>query len=169
MSTTSEVEIAEEILRQSGFLEHRAALVDTVEAELLSIYSELDSGLPSTGVDHPVTYQATVQTTFDLISNREINRALYLMQKKNERTFLRKAAHNEDFYVKVLRGKGNDLTQYWYFNFPLKKNETGGGWTGHFSFTLRVGVRDTYPYEIKIRDHLGEADFESFVSQIRSY
>ncbi len=169
MTNPSEAEIAEEILKKSGFLEHRAAVVDAVEIELFSIYSELDDGLPSQRSEQPTTYHGTVQTTFDLIANREIHRTLYLQQSRGERAFLRKAAYDEDFYVKVLRGKGNDFSQYWYFNFPLKKNEIGGGWAGYFSFTFRVGVRDTYPYEIKIRDHLGVEALEAFVERIRGY
>ena len=91
------------------------------------------------------------------------------LQNRDERAFLRKAACDEDFYVKVLRGKGNDFSQYWYFNFPLRKNETGGGWAGHFSFTLRIGVRDVYPCEIKIHDHLGVEALQAFVVRTRGY
>lgn len=169
MTTPSEVEIAEEILWKSGFLEHRAVVVDAVETELYSIYSELDGGISSPRPEQPTAYHGTVQTTFDLIANSGIHRTLYLLQNKSERAFLRKAACDEDLYVKVLRGKGNDFSQYWYFNFPLRKNETGGGWTGHFSFTLRIGVRDVYPYEIKIRDHLGVEPLQAFVVRIRGY
>ncbi len=169
MNAPSEVEIAEEILRKTGFLTHRAALVDTVEAELFAIYSELDSGLPSKRTENPATYQKLVQTVFDLIANRDIHRALYLLQDRGERAFLKKVTHNEDFYVKVIRGKGNDFTQHWYFDFPVQKDASGTGWTGHFKFTLRVGVRDTYPYEFHITDHLPSEIFEDFVHRLRSY
>jgi hypothetical protein len=167
MNNTDEIQVAEEVLRRSGFLANRVVIVNAIENELATIYSELDTGLPSTHLEYPVSYASTIQTVVDLISNREIYRTLYLLQEKSERSFLRRLAHNEDLYVKVLRGKKADYSQYWYFNFPVGKNESGVSWNGHFSFTLRIGVRDTYPYEIKIRDQLGEASFKSFLSHIR--
>ncbi len=169
MSFTGEIKIAEEILQKSGFLTHRAALADAIESELFSIYSELDSGRPSSRTEEPATYQKTVQTVVDLIANREIYRVLYLLQDKRERAFFKKITQNEDFYVKVIRGRGNDFTQYWHFNFPIGKNEDGTAWSGLFALTLRMGVRDTYPYEIRMTDHLPQEVFEDFVQKMRSY
>lgn len=166
MSSISEVDLAKEILLRSGFLLNRSVVVDSVEIELFTIYSEFDSGIAAERGEEPATYEKIIQTVVDLISNNSIHKSLYLAQTKDERAFLKKMAQGEDFYVKVNRGSGKDLCQYWHFDFPVKKTEDKTGWAALFSFTFRVGIRDTYPYEITFKKHLGEEMFESLVGQL---
>jgi len=168
MSSMNEIDLAKEILLKSGFLLNRSQLVNSVEDELFTIYSEFDGGLVNERSEEPVRYQKIIQTVVDLISNGSIYKPLYLAQNKDERAFFKKITLGEDFYVKVNRGSGIDLCQYWHFDFPVKKTESKTEWAVLFSFTFRVGIRDTYPYEITFTKHLGEEDFESMVGMLTS-
>jgi len=168
MGSISEVDLAKEILMKSGFLSNRSQIINSVEDELFTIYSEFDSGHVAERSEDPAKYKKKIQTVVDLISNSSIYRSLYLLQTKDERIFLKKVTQSEDFYVKVERGSGNDLCQYWYFNFPIKKTETKTEWAAFFSFTFRVGVRDTYPYEIIMLKNIDKEMFESFVFNLRN-
>ena len=166
MSSISEVDLAKEILLKSGFLLNRSQVVNSVEDEFFTIYSEFDGGRTAEKSEEPVKYQKIIQTVVDLISNNSIYKSLYLAQTKHERVFLKQITHGEDFYVKVNRGSGNDLCQYWHFDFPVKKTESKSEWAAFFSFTFRVGIRDTYPYEIIFTKHLGEELFDSLVGHL---
>jgi len=166
MSSINEVDLAKEILLKSGFLLNRSRVINSVEEEFFTIYSEFDFGRAAEISEEPVRYQKILQTVVDLISNNSIYKSLYLAQTKDERVFLKKITHGEDFYVKVNRGSGNDLCQYWHFDFPVKKTENKTEWAALFSFTFRVGIRDTYPYEITFTKHLGEEFFDSLVSHM---
>jgi hypothetical protein len=168
MSSISEVDLAKEILLRAGFLVNRSLVVSSVENELFTIYSEFDGGVAAERVEEPVRYEKIIQIIVDLISNNSIYKPLYSAQTKAERAFLKKVTHGEDFYVKVNRGKGNDLCQYWHFNFPVNKTEDKTKWAALFSFTFRVGIRDTYPYEITSKKHLSEDMFDSLVRQLGS-
>lgn len=166
MSSISEVDLAKEILLRSGFLLNRSLVVNAVENELFTIYSEFDSGVAAERADEPARYEKIIQTVVDLIANNSIYKPLYLAQTKDERAFFKKITHGEDFYVKVNRGSGNDLCQYWHFDFPVKKTEDKTEWAALFAFTFRVGIRDTYPYEITFKKHLSEDMFDSMVAQL---
>jgi len=134
-----------------------------------TIYSEFDGGVATERAEEPARYEKIIQTVFDLISNNSIYKPFYFSQTKAERAFIRNVTHGEDFYVKVNRGSGNDLCQYWHFEFPVKKTEDKTEWAALFSFTFRVGIRDTFPYEITFKKHLSEEMFDSLVSQLSSY
>lgn len=166
MSSMSEVDLAKEILLRSGFLLNRSLVVNAVENELFTIYSEFDGGVAPERADEPARYEKIIQTVVDLIANNSIYKPLYLAQTKDERAFFKKITHGEDFYVKVNRGSGNDLCQYWHFDFPVKKTEDKTEWAALFAFTFRVGIRDTYPYEITFKKHLSEEMFDSMVAQL---
>lgn len=168
MTSISEVDLAQEILLRSGFLLNRSLIVNAVEGELIAIYSELDSGFAVKKADEPVRYVEIIQTVVDLMANGSIYKPLYLAQTRDERAFFKKVTHGEDFYVKVNRGNGNDLCQYWCFDFPVKKTEDKTEWASIFSFTFRVGVRDAYPYEINFKKHLGEDMFDIMAGQLSS-
>jgi len=166
MSSISEFDLAKEILLKSGFLLNRSQVVNSIENEFFTIYSEFDGGRTAEKSEEPVRYHRIIQTAVDLISNNSIYKSLYLAQTKEERVFFKKITHGEDFYVKVNRGSGNDLCQYWHFNFPVKKTESKTEWAALFSFTFRVGVRDTYPYEITFIKHLDEELFDCLVNHL---
>ena len=163
-----EVDLAKEILLKSGFLLNRSQVVNSVEDEFFTIYSEFDGGRTAEKPEEPVRYQKIIQTVVDLISNNSIYKSLYFAQTKDERVFLKQITHGEDFYVKVNRGSGNDLCQYWHFDFPVKKTESKTEWAALFSFTFRVGIRDTYPYEIIFTKHLSEELFDSLLGHLNN-
>jgi hypothetical protein len=150
MTEEIEIKIAATILNKSGILENRALIVLELEDELATIYSELDDATTPSDSDEPIQYYTEVQTEFDLISNGEIHRSLYKVQSKEQRFFLRKITHNEDFYLNVTRGEGYNFVQEWNFNFCLKKQDFSIDYDDYFSFSFRVGVRDLYPYEIEV-------------------
>lgn len=166
MSSINEIDLAEKILIKSGFLLNRSQVVNSVEEEFFTIYSELDDGRVTERLEEPVRYKKIIQTVVDLISNNSIYKPLHLAQSREERAFFKKITHGEDFYVKVDRGSDSDLCQYWHFDFPVKKTENKLKWVAHFSFIFRVGIRDTYPYEINFTEHLNPELFEIFACQI---
>jgi hypothetical protein len=58
----NEIDLAKEILLRSGFLLNRSQLVNSVEDELFTIYSEFDGGLVNERSEEPVRYQKIIQT-----------------------------------------------------------------------------------------------------------
>jgi hypothetical protein len=145
-----EIEIAKIILLKSGILENRAIIVQELEKELELIYSEIDGSFNSTSSDTPIRYYEDVQTEFDLISNNEIHRSLYKLQTKEQRLFIRKITHHEDYYFAVNRGQGYNFFQEWDFHFKLKKEDFLVDYDEIFSFIVKIGVRDVFPYEIEV-------------------
>ena len=154
MTEENEIEIAMTILNKAGILENRALIVFELEEELATIYSELDDATTPSSSDTPIQYYSEVQTEFDLISNGEIHRSLYKVITKEQRSYLRKITHHEDFYINVNRGEGYNFVQEWYFNIRLKKEDFLLDYDEHFSFSIKVGVRDLYPYEITIESSI---------------
>jgi len=150
MDENLKIKIAKIILTKTGILENRALIVQEIEEELETIYSELDNSTRPHKSNTPIRYYEEVQTEFDLISNNEIHRSLYKVQTKEQRLFLRKLTHHEDFYFSVNRGSGHNFTQAWSFNFRLRKEDLLLDYDEIFSFTLQVGVRDLFPYDIEI-------------------
>jgi hypothetical protein len=107
----NEIEIIKIILNKSGILENRSLLILELEEELATIYSELDDATKPSITETPIQYYSEVETEFDLISNGEIHRSLYKVLTKEQRLFLRKITHSEDFYFNVHRGEGFNFTQ----------------------------------------------------------
>ena len=163
MTENIKIQIAETILNNAGILENRALIVLELEEELATIYSELDDATTPSNSDEPIQYYTEVQTEFDLISNGEIHRSLYKVQSKEQRFFLRKITHNEDYYLNVTRGKGHNFVQEWSFSFCLKKQEFSIEYDDYFSFSFRVGVRDLFPYEIEVESANNQIDHEKIL------
>ena len=158
MSENVDIDIAKIILNKSGILENRALIVHELEEELATIYSELDNSIEKNDSDTPIRYSSDVQTEFDLISNNEIHRSLYKVQTKEQRLFLRKITHHEDFYFTVTRGEGFNFVQEWDFNLLLKKEDFMFDYNRNFSFKIMVGVRDIFPYEIETYSYIDDID-----------
>jgi len=168
MTEEKEIEIATTILNKAGILENRALIIFELEEELATIYSELDDATLPSSSDTPIQYNSEVQTEFDLISNGEINRSLYKFITKEQRSFLRKITHHEDFYLNVNRGEGYNFVQEWYFNIKLKKEDFLLDFDEHISFSLRVGVRDLYPYEIEIDYFTKQIEYSTLLNYFKN-
>jgi hypothetical protein len=165
MDDDYEIQTAKIILTQTGLFDNRSILVQEIERELETIYSELDNTTHSSKSNTPIRYYEEVQTEFDLISNNLIHRSLNKLQTKEQKIYIRKITHNEDFYFSINRGSGHNFVQEWSFNFRLKKEDFFIDYDETFSFTFKVGVRDPYPYEIDIESFSNVIDKE----KIRSY
>ena len=168
MTEENEIEIAMTILNKAGILENRALIVFELEEELATIYSELDDATTPSSSDTPIQYYSEVQTEFDLISNGEIHRSLYKVITKDQRSYLRKITHHEDFYINVNRGEGYNFVQEWYFNIRLKKEDFLLDYDEHISFSLRVGVRDLFPYEIEIDYFTNHIEYSTLLNHFKN-
>jgi hypothetical protein len=168
MTEENEIEIAMTILNKAGILENRALIVFELEEELATIYSELDDATTPSSSDTPIQYYSEVQTEFDLIANGEIHRSLYKILTKEQRSFLRKITHHEDFYINVNRGEGYNFVQEWYFNISLKKDDFLLDYDEQISFSLRVGVRDLFPYEIEIEYFTNDIEYTSLLNHFKN-
>ena len=168
MTEKNEIEIAMTILNKAGIIENRALIVFELEEELATIYSELDDATTPSSSDTPIQYYSEVQTEFDLISNGEIHRSLYKVITKEQRSFLRKITHHEDFYLNVNRGEGYNFVQEWYFNIKLKKEDFLLDYDEHISFSLRVGVRDLFPYEIEIDYFTNQIEYSTLLNHFKN-
>jgi len=168
MTEENEIEIAMTILKKAGILENRALIVFELEEELATIYSELDDATTPSSSDTPIQYYSEVQTEFDLISNGEIHRSLYKVITKEQRSFLRKITHHEDFYINVNRGEGYNFVQEWYFNIRLKKEDFLLDYDKNISFYLRVGVRDLFPYEIEIDSFTNQIEYSTLLNHFKN-
>jgi hypothetical protein len=168
MTEENEVEIAMTILNKVGIIENRALIVYELEEELATIYSELDDATLPSSSDTPIQYNSVVQTEFDLISNGEIHRSLYKVITKEQRSFLRKITHHEDFYINVNRGEGYNFVQEWYFNIRLKKEDFLLDYDKNISFYLRVGVRDLFPYEIEIDSFTNQIEYSTLLNHFKN-
>lgn len=164
MTEEKEIEIAKTILIKTGILENRALIVCELEEELATIYSELDDATTQSNSDAPIQYYSEVQTEFDLVSNNEIQRSLYKTLTKEQRFFIRKITHQEDFYFDVIRGEGYNFVQEWYFHIKLKKEDFSLDYDQHISFTLRVGIRDLFPYEIEIDSFTNQIEYDELLN-----
>jgi len=168
MTEENEIEIAMTILNKAGIIENRALIVFELEEELATIYSELDDATTPSSSDTPIQYYSEVQTEFDLISNGEIHRSLYKVITKEQRSFLRKITHHEDFYINVNRGEGYNFVQEWYFNIRLKKEDFLLEYDKNISFYLRVGVRDLFPYEIEIDSFTNQIEYSTLLNHFKN-
>jgi hypothetical protein len=168
MTEENEIEIAMTILNKAAIIENRALIVFELEEELATIYSELDDATTPSSSDTPIQYYSEVQTEFDLISNGEIHRSLYKVITKEQRSFLRKITHHEDFYLNVNRGEGYNFVQEWYFNIKLKKEDFLLDYDEHISFSLRVGVRDLFPYEIEIDYFTNQIEYSTLLNHFKN-
>jgi hypothetical protein len=168
MTEENEIEIAMTILNKAGIIENRALIVFELEEELATIYSELDDATTPSSSDTPIQYYSEVQTEFDLISNGEIHRSLYKVITKEQRSFLRKITHHEDFYINVNRGEGYNFVQVWYFNIRLKKEDFLLDYDKNISFYLRVGVRDLFPYEIEIDSFTNQIEYSTLLNHFKN-
>jgi hypothetical protein len=168
MTEENEVEIAMTILNKVGIIENRALIVYELEEELATIYSELDDATLPSSSDTPIQYNSEVQTEFDLISNGEIHRSLYKFITKEQRSFLRKITHHEDFYLNVNRGEGYNFVQEWHFNFRLKKEDFLLEYDEHISFSLRLGVRDLFPFEIEIHYFTNQIEYSTLLNHFKN-
>ena len=168
MTEENEIEIAMTILNKAAIIENRALIVFELEEELATIYSELDDATTPSSSDTPIQYYSEVQTEFDLISNGEIHRSLYKVITKEQRSFLRKITHHEDFYLNVNRGEGYNFVQEWYFNIKLKKEDFLLDYDEHISFSLRVGVRDLFPYEIEIDYFTNKIEYSTLLNHFKN-
>ena len=168
MTEENEIEIAMTILNKAAIIENRALIVFELEEELATIYSELDDATTPSNSDTPIQYYSEVQTEFDLISNGEIHRSLYKVITKEQRSFLRKITHHEDFYLNVNRGEGYNFVQEWYFNIKLKKEDFLLDYDEHISFSLRVGVRDLFPFEIEIDYFSNQIEYNKLLNHFKN-
>ena len=168
MTEENEIEIAMTILNKAGIIENRALIVFELEEELATIYSELDDATTPSSSDIPIQYYSEVQTEFDLISNGEIHRSLYKVITKEQRSFLRKITHHEDFYLNVNRGEGYNFVQEWHFNIRLKKEDFLLDYDEHISFSLRVGVRDLFPFEIEIDYFSNQIEYSTLLNHFKN-
>ena len=168
MTEENEIEIAMTILNKAGIIENRALIVFELEEELATIYSELDDATKPSSSDTPIQYYSEVQTEFDLIANGEIHRSLYKVLTKEQRSFLRKITHHEDFYINVNRGEGYNFVQEWYFNISLKKDDFLLDYDEHISFSLRVGVRDLFPFEIEIDYFSNQIEYKKLLNHFKN-
>ena len=138
MDTLNTQSIALLILKKSGVLEYRPDLINFLENELSIIYSEIDNSKPpELKQDEPMVYYKPVLTLLDLVAGGQIFTPLYKLISIDERSFIRKITHHNDFYVNVERGSKNNFIQTWTFNDDLK-----------FKFFTEIGVRSPFPYKI---------------------
>jgi len=158
MDAVNKEEIALLILSKIGFLSNRGYLINKIENELSKIYSEIDDHAESDDYNYPIKYYDNVETIFDLIINGEINAGLYKIQSNSERAQLRKFYLGRDVYIKITRGSNRDYSQYWLFNFDLPMALCGEKYILSFGFTFRVGVRDTFPYEVQNISYLSDEE-----------
>lgn len=146
--------IANIILEKTGITEYRSSLVDELEKEIATIYSEENNIVVANENVEPVRYDTNVNTLLDLVANGEIHNSLYKQLSNSQRYFFRKLTYRQDLYVPVTRGSGNNFTQTWRFKFNLKNIIPDFAQEEIYSFNLVVGVRDLYPYSLKITDYV---------------
>lgn len=168
MTEEKEVEIANFILNKAGILENRALIIFELEEELANIYSELDDEEISIIREKPIEYYSEVQTEFDLVSNGEIHRSLNKALTKEQKLFLKKITNSEDFYFSVQRGAGLNFSQEWCFDISFKKEDFSIDRDVQFSFTVRVGIRDLFPYEIELDYNTIEVEYDSILKHLNN-
>ena len=170
MSSEIDLKIAEFILQKTGFIDHRAELINEIEDELATIYSELDNNLNlSFNADEPPRYYQEVETIFDMVSNGEIHKSFYNNQSKNQRMFLKSITNNQDFYVNVRRGKGFNFSQYWDFNLSLNKSNFNIEYDEQLSFELHVGIREPFPYEIQMKSRTSDITSKIILEKLQIF
>ena len=74
----------------------------------------------------------------------------------------------EDFYINVNRGEGYNFVQEWYFNIRLKKEDFLLDYDEHISFSLRVGVRDLFPFEIEIDYFSNQIEYSTLLNHFKN-
>ena len=149
MDTLNTQSIALLILKKSGVLEYRPDLINFLENELSIIYSEIDNSKPpELKQDEPMVYYKPVLTLLDLVAGGQIFTPLYKLISIDERSFIRKITHHNDFYVNVERGSKHNFIQTWTFNFIFEKKLFNIEDDLKFKFFTEIGVRSPFPYKI---------------------